>query len=365
FFAELQGAASGVQFYYSWSADDYSYSAETTVSNGGNVGNWTNVQSPRYVKFRIVLTDTLESLPYGIKRLWLPAIAESPLIDGGSGIVSWDTWKAATEANNGSIQRFTAAEASSMSGFSFHRAIGPGDTIISDDFAVSQGFPMPAKMTFITLMNTSGVIPPVHRLSVITLTTRNVLVSMANFASRSVLAVIKELAWLADFEIGMDGDGKFFFRNKSAGAMPVLLLYGSNIEKVQSISTGWDRVYNSIRASFGQFIKTADSVSEGEAAPTSIQRFGVRPLSIGGGSLTYQTDVDLASVMAKRYFSRYKEPKRRVTLTTRFMPELELSDRVTFNIPEPRRIGDTFDARVLGIAHDLMEFRTELDLLEV
>jgi hypothetical protein len=365
FFAELQGAASGAQFYYSWSADDMSYSAETAISNGGNVGNWTNVQSPRYVKFRIVLTDTLESLPYGIKRLWLPAIAESPLIDGGSGIVSWDTWKAVTENNNGTVQRFTAAGANSQSGFSFHRTIGPGDTIISDEFAVSMGFPLPAKMAFVTLMNTSGVNPPVFRLSAITLTTRNVLVSMANFASRSVLEVIKELARLADFEIGMDGDGRFFFRNKAAGATPVLTLDGSNIEKVQSISPGWDRVYNSIRASFGQFLKTADSTTEGDAAPTSIQRFGVRPLSIGGGSLTYQTDVDLASVMAKRYFSRYKEPKRRVTLVARFMPELELGDRVTFSVPEPRRIGQTFDARVLGIAHDLMNFRTELDLLEV
>ncbi|HOX22143.1 MAG TPA: hypothetical protein PLL10_01660, partial [Elusimicrobiales bacterium] len=163
-FAELQGLASGAQFYYSWSADDYTYSAETTVANGGNLGSWTNVQSPRHVKVRIVLMDTLESLPYGIKRLWMPAIAESPLIDGGTGIVSWDTWKAVTEANNGSVQRFTAAEANSMSGFSFHRAIGPGDTIISDEFAVSMGFPLPAKMVFITLFNTSGINPPVFSL---------------------------------------------------------------------------------------------------------------------------------------------------------------------------------------------------------
>ena len=365
FFAELQGLASGAQFHHSWSADDFSYSAETAVSNGGNVGGWTNVQSPRYVKFRIVLTDTLESAPYAVKRLWLPAIAESPLIDGGTGTVSWDTWKAVTESNNGGVQRFTAAGANSQSGFSFHRAIGPNDTIISDEFAVSQGFPMPAKMAFITLMNTSGIIPPIQRLSVITLTTRNVLISMVNYASRSVLEVIKELAKLADFEIGLDGDGKLFFRNKSAAASPILTLNDTNIEKVLSVSPGWDRVYNSVRATFGQFVKTVDSATEGETAPTSIQRFGVRPLSVGGGSLVFQTDVDLATVMAKRYFGRYKEPKRRATVTARFMPELELGDRVTFSVQQPRSIGPAFDARVLGIAHDLMNFRTELDLMEV
>jgi len=69
--------------------------------------------------------------------------------------------------------------------------------------------------------------------------------------------------------------------------------------------------------------------------------------------------------MAKRYFSRYKEPKRRATITARFMPELELGDRVTFTIPDPRRIGQMFDARIIGVAQDLMNFRTELDLLEV
>ncbi|OGS08248.1 MAG: hypothetical protein A2270_10480 [Elusimicrobia bacterium RIFOXYA12_FULL_51_18] len=365
FFAELQGLASGAQFYHSWSADDLTYSAETAVSNGGNIGSWTNAQSPRYVKFRIAITDTLESLPYGIKRIWLPAIAESPLIDGGSGTVSWDAWKAAIENNNGSVQRFTAAGANSQSGFSFHRALGANDTIISDEFAVSQGFPMPAKMAFITLMNTSGVNLPVHRLSVITLTTRNVLISMANFASRSVLDVIKELARIADFELGMDGMGRFFFRNKAAAAVSLLTLDGSNIEKVQSINPGWDRVFNSIRASFGEFVKTVDSQTEGEAAPTSNQRFGVRPLSVGGGGMLFQTDVDLATVMAKRYFNRYKEPKRRATLTARFMPELELGDRVTFTIPAPRQIGQIFDARIIGVAQDLMNFRTELDLLEV
>jgi len=88
-------------------------------------------------------------------------------------------------------------------------------------------------------------------------------------------------------------------------------------------------------------------------------------LSVGGGGMMFQTDVDLATVMAKRYFSRYKEPKRRATLTARFIPEIELGDRVTFNVASPRQIGQPFDARIIGIAHDLMDFRTELDLLEV
>jgi hypothetical protein len=366
FFAELQGLPSGSQFYWSWSGDGISYSSETTVSNTANIGSWTNVNSPRYIKFRIVLTDTLESTPYGIKRLWLPAIAVSPFIDGGSGIASWDTWKAAVIPNNGTAQRFTAVVTPlTMSGYGFHRAIGPNDTITSDDYSVTQGYGMPQKMAFITLLNTSGVNPPTHTLSIITLTTKNILITMADFGDRSVLDVIKELAGIADFDIGIDGDGRFFFKNKTTAATPLITLDGSNIEKVQSINPGWDRVFNSIRANFGVFVKTADSTTEGDAAPTSNQRFGIKPLSVGGGGMLFQADVDLATVMAKRYFSRYKEPKRRATITTRFMPEMELSDRVRFTIPDPRQIGETFDARIIGIAQDSMNFRTEMDLLEI
>ncbi len=370
FFAELVNAtAAGAQFFWSWSQDDFNYSPETQIANGGDVGSWTNVNSPRFIRFRVVLTDQLTSTPYGIKRLWLPAIAASPIQDGGSGIVSWDTWKAAILPNDGNVQRFTAAAGGGQfitgSGFSFHRALGPGDTIQTDEFQNAQGFGVTREMVFITLMNTAGPNPPVHALSVITLTTRNVLITMANYGTRSVLDVLKELARIADFDIGVDGEGRFFFRNKAAAAVPVLILDGSNVERVQSVVPGWDRVFNSIRATFGQFVKTANPQTEGEPAPTSFQRFRVRPLPVGGGSLLFQTDVDLATVMAKRYFGRYKEPKRRVTLTARFMPEVELGDRATFNVASPRRIGQAFDARVLGIAHDLMNFRTELDLLEV
>ncbi|MCX5784594.1 MAG: hypothetical protein NTX59_02800 [Elusimicrobia bacterium] len=366
FFAELQGLPAGAQFYWCWGNDTYSYPTEMLVANGGNIGNWTNVDSPRYITLKIVLTDTLESLPYGVKRVWLPAIAVSPAIDGGSGIASWDTWKAAVIPNNGTVQRFTAVVTPlTMSGYGYHRALGPNDTIISDEFAVANGFGMPSKMAFITLLNTSGANPPAHTLSIITLTTKDILITMANFGSRSVLDVIKELAKIADFDIGLDGDGRFFFKNKTTATAPLITLDGSNIEKVQSISPGWDRVYNSIRANFGEFVKTADSQTEGDPSPTSNQRFGIRPLSVGGGGMLFQADVDLATVMAKRYFSRYKEPKRRATLTTRFMPEMELSDRVRLNIPDPRQIGEAFDARIIGIAHDLMNFRSEMDLLEI
>lgn len=367
FFAEIQGSNTGANFYYSWSSDDVNYSTEIQLQNGSNVGNWNNTNSPRFVKFRIALTDTLESTPSGIKRLWLPAITTSPAIDGGDGIVSWERWKFIGLTNNGSIHRFTAASTNlTLSGFGFHRSVGSDNLIKTDEYQQSLGFGITQKMCFIILMNTSGPIPPVLKTNVITLTTKNVLLTMANYGNNSVLEIIKELARISDFEIGIDGEGKFFFRNKFKQQTPVITLDALNVIEINNIACGYDRVYNSIQANFGRFFKLADSTTENEPEPTSIKRFGTRVLSVGGGNMLFESDVDLASVMAKRYFNNYKEPKHRLTLTTRFMPELDLGDIARLNLKiGNRQIIPEFNAKIIGIAHDLMEFKTELELLEL
>jgi hypothetical protein len=317
------------------------------------------------MKFRIHMFASEESAPNGITKLWLPALAVSPEIDGGPGIVAWDFLHSVQSFGNGGIFRFTAARANTPSGFGFYSNLGSSDEILSDDQAVSQSEQMPQRMVAVFLFNTSGPNVPLLKENRFILHTDIIVLTMSNYGSLSVLSAIQELARIADFEIGMDGEGRFFFRNKAQTTSPVLVLNESNVEKVLSFVQGWDRVFNSIRARFGDFEKVANSSSEGDPAPTSEQRFGTRSLTVGGGSLLFQTDVDLATVTAKRYFARYREPKRRLTAVTHFRPELELSDKVTYGISEPRLIGHAVEARILGIAHDLMNFRTELDLLEI
>lgn len=365
FFADIIGIASAFQYFFSWSTDGISYTAPQSVANGSNLGAFTNVTFPRYVKFKIQVTGTEDADLIAAKRLFLPALAASNVIDAGSGMVSWDTWKGTFVTNNGQIQRFTAAVANSISGFSYYQAMGPGESIQTDEYAFNNFQVRTEKLIFITLFSTSGANAPIQRESLINFKTRSVLVSMANFGTQSILDVIKELAKIADYEIGLDGDGAFFFRNKTIPAISVLVLNDTNVEKVANATPGWDRVYNKIRASFGSFTKEIDSETEGEASPTSMDRFGVRALPVGGGNLVFQTDVDLATVMAKRYFARYHLPKRRATLSARFMPEMELGDRVSLNIASPRPIAQPFDARIVGIAHSLMDMRSEFDLVEV
>ena len=364
FFADIQGNQANARYFFSWSQDNLTYSPEQEFTIGNNLGSFTNVDSPRYIKFRLQLTGDGNATLFGVKKLFLPGLSISPVIDGGDGLVSWDTWKGTFVPNDGNIQRFTAAVANSGSGFSYYQAIGANDSIQTDEFAQSQNA-IAKQLILISLITTAGLSAPLIRENLVDFQTQTVLVSMANFGTQSVLDVIKELARIADYEIGLKGDGSFFFRNKTTGGASVLTLDDSNVIKVNSASPGWDRVFNLIQASFGNFVKEISSETENEPSPTSIDRFGDRSLPVGGGNLLFQTDVDLATVMARRYYSRYKEPKRRATLVIRFMPELELGDKVTLAINNPRPIADNFDARVVGIAHNLMGFTTELDLEEI
>lgn len=365
FFAQVIGASNNIRFFVSFSQDGFNYGSEALVNIGNVLGIFSSLSRPRYMKFRIHMFASEESVPNGVTKLWLPALAVSPEIDGGQGIVNWNFLQSVQSFGNGGIFRFTAARANTPSGFGFYSELGSNNEILSDDKAVSQGGQMPQKMISIALFNTSGQNIPLLKENKFILHTDIIVLTMSNYGSLSVLSAIQELARIADFEIGLDGEGRFFFRNKTQVASPLLALNEGNVEEVVTFIQGWDRVFNSIRAMFGEFEKVANSVSEGDPAPTSEQRFGTRTLNVGGGSLLFQTDVDLATVTAKRYFARYKEPKKRLTLVTHFRPELELSDRVTYGISNPRIIGQAVEVRILGIAHDLMNFRTELDLQEI
>ncbi|MFA5138327.1 MAG: hypothetical protein WC728_03760 [Elusimicrobiota bacterium] len=367
FWAELQSTpATGVRYFYQTSDNGTTWTPYAEILNGGNVGQWTTTSPTRFLRFKVQIYGNTDSTLLGVKRLFLPGIAASFLIDGGTGIQDWLAWKATVQNRNGGILRATAIMPENYAGNpTFYRALGAGDTISSDDWARQEGF-NPVYLLCVAMFNTAGVNPPLLQESILTLTTSNVPITSAQYGTRKALDIIKEVARIADYEVGVGGDGRFFFRNKAVSGQPVLRLDHNLVEKVLSYVPGWDRVYNSVRAQHGQFEYVADSASQGDPVPTSERRFGTRTLEAGGDHLVFQEDVDLATVIARRYWARYKEPKRRATVRIPFMPELELGDLVVYDIASPRRIGDAaFNARVVGLAHDAMEKRTEVDVVEV
>ncbi|MBI4395871.1 MAG: hypothetical protein HY548_02165 [Elusimicrobia bacterium] len=360
FFAEVNGNSLDVSFKYAFSGDGNSFDPEQTVANGGNLGTFSNTTSRRFLKFKIEIRGS-EGPTFGsVRRLFLPGLAISPVIDPGTTPIFWDRWTAIFDANGGTVRRFTAHNANNLSGFSFYRAVGAGDEITSDELARAQGS-SPDKLLMLILLNPAGTTAPLFRESFFVYSTSVVFLSLANVGTRKVLDVIKELAKIADYEIGVNGDGRFFFRNKSSSTAPVAVLDESNIIEVSSLTPGWDRVFNRIEAHFGSFSVTVNSQTEGDPFPTSNDQFEERALSVGGGSLMFPSDVDLATSMGKRYYRRYKDPKKRGTLIVRYMPELEPGDPVTLQIAQPAHLAQTFSARVVGIAHDDVKRRTEVN----
>ncbi|PJB26490.1 MAG: hypothetical protein CO113_03340 [Elusimicrobia bacterium CG_4_9_14_3_um_filter_62_55] len=369
FFAEFQGAPRNARYFWSHSEDGgFTFTPEVEIPNGGDVGDWTNTDQPDVVRLRVEFRGGSDTLPSALIRLAFPSLSHV-IVDGGDGLGSWDTWQTVFDANDGGVQVFTASHNPAGIPFlnSFHQALGMGDTIVSDDFQQTSGFGIPRFMSFIILMNTAGANYPLFREGIIRLTTTTILITLANLGrGRSALSVVEEVARISDSEIGVNGSGAFFYRDKSVSPTPEITLDDENVLEVLDFNEGWDRVFNSIKAEFGDFRKIADSASEGDPAPTSERRFGTRSLPVGGGNLLFQRDVDLATAMAKRYFPRHKEPKRRLTLRVRWMPEVELGDRALYDVAKPRRIGpSSLDARVIGVALDPMGFETELELQEI
>lgn len=362
FFSQVQGSPTIPRYFFSFLDNITGFSGETEVfPTTSNLGSFVSSNQPLEIRMRISLTDEVLPLLSAVQKLWLPAIFESPEIDGGDA-VEWEKLETVSSANNGQIRRYSYVRG--IFGDPFAREIPASNLITSDNDFFAAFNSIPRKMGFIFLMNTSGSTPPVLNSNLIILQTKSLILNMANVGGRSVLDVIKEAAGLADFEFGFTGDGRFFFRKKPPSAAVVLTLDDSNLLSVDDIRPGWDRVFNIVSATFGAFTATITPLTQGEASPNSIERFGARRLAVGGGSLAFQTDVDLATILAKRYYASYKEPKRRVALTARYLPEIELGDLVRYNLLSPRQIGQSFNAKVLGIAHDLMGFKTELDLLE-
>ncbi|MBI4395958.1 MAG: hypothetical protein HY548_02610 [Elusimicrobia bacterium] len=363
FFVEVNGNASDVTFKYAFSADGFNFDPEQTVENGGNLGAFNNVTLRQFLKFKIEVRGSEGPTPSAVRRLLLPGLALSPVIDPGTSPIFWERWRATFDLNGGNVRRFTAHRANNLSGFSFYRAVGSGDEITSDELARAQGT-APDELLMIILLNPAGLTPPLFRETLLSYSTTTVLLSMANLGTRKVLDVVKEVAKLADYEIGVNGEGKFFFRNKSSSTAPVAVLDESNILEVSSLNPGWDRVFNRIEAHFGSFSFVVNSQTEGDPPPTSNDQYEERSLSVGGGSLMFNADVDLATSLGRRYYRRYKDPKKRGTLVLRYMPELEPGDPVAVRLGQPDFLAQSFNARILGLAHDDLRRKTEASLRE-
>ena len=163
----------------------------------------------------------------------------------------------------------------------------------------------------------------------------------------------------------------------------------TNIINVDNFSSGWARIKNKIIATWGAFIRTVSSITEGDASPTSIEKYGTQELSISSTNIEIDADLDAATGLAYLYYSRYSTPKKMCRIITKMLPQLELGDTVTVNYKTEAWLwwwgktdawwGDGnlfyFDETslaiynikmtVVGVEYDLTNWRMNIDVREI
>lgn len=176
----------------------------------------------------------------------------------------------------------------------------------------------------------------------------------------SCLAVMKELATLSGYQIGFDSNGKFLFLNRSLNTAPCLTLDSKDIISLESLDSGLNKLYTSVKVQFGEFSYRIDPFTLEESRPNIIDKYGVKELALSSAFLPAQ-NANLARAAAPDIYARACNKKQRVALICKFLPQIELGDIVQVNYAPFL----TLTAQVEGLEFDLTDWQLRLDLTEV
>ncbi len=215
-------------------------------------------------------------------------------------------------------------------------------------------------------------------------------IELANFTDKTVYQAIQEIASLYNYEWGFKEDETFFFRSKNADhSIDQAIDSSNNIVDLTNIDDGISRVYSEVQAKYGEFDVTVGDGGVTRDGPTT--RYGKRRLSINGGGLLLDPEVDIATGSAREVYNSLKTAKRTMKAKIKLMEWLDLSDTVsvTFNDnipPRPWFFGDTsayygdttlyffgdsdqtfkdLICKVVGYRHDTENKTSEFDLEEI
>jgi len=247
--------------------------------------------------------------------------------------------------------------------------------------------------------NTAQTLTPIIYSWTVGYTRSSIVIPLVKMQGLSCLAALEQLAQMACYEIGFDAQDQFIFRPRNTSLSPVAEINSKNVIAFTNMSDGADRIFNRIVAEYGNYRTVADPTSEGDTAPTSQDKFGVKELSIQAGNFLLEEAADLAIAVAPTVYEYTSKARRRVSIDARFDLRLELGDRVLANYNEDNisilwRWGDSFikyvastlnvnykyyanndltseflllgvDMRVEGIELDLDNWKTRYDLVEV
>ena len=158
---------------------------------------------------------------------------------------------------------------------------------------------------------------------------------------------------------------KYYFQNKNSIVDSGLYLKpDENYIKLYNYKSGWDRIYNYINATYGEYSSSATPFTELDDHPTSIDKYGKRELVISGEEFLQAEDTNVAVGASKIYYQEYKNPRRTFKLLCKYLFQLNLSDKIYVSAETPIQLTD-LQCKVVGLVLDIDKFTLEIDCEEI
>ena len=239
--------------------------------------------------------------------------------------ISWGALVPTHTLNGGTITYKTAVASSAGGPYDAWTALGGGDVIQS---ALKQYLKIQATIDSVDI-NDPITLPKIDKI-VANFRVDRVFVSLAIFAGKTAYQAIERYAQIADYEMGFEGDGKFFFRAKPTAAASILSINQENaIAEIADYHPGYDRVINVGQVQYGDYYNEYDGADASEASPTSEERFGRLIRYIDFSDVLLANDVDLATGHAQLIYERNFRAKRRFRIRGKLIAWADLSDILT------------------------------------
>jgi len=232
-----------------------------------------------------------------------------------------------------------------------------------------------------------------------TTTTNYNLATSTSLQNVSCWELMQKLAGAENFVVYVDSTGNFNFIQRTvntttaqyhfSGLSDTDKTYGHNIMKKISIDDGIRKVYNRIKIKISNedtltsyYIKN-ETWQWGDSSSSFM--FGVREYNYEN----YWLETVTASVIADNIYNEYSRPKKEVELEVKFVPQLNLLDRVSLTYKTKTLIGqdkwgyfnwdegiwggavgyninlNDVDYKIINLTHNINEFKSKTLLREI
>jgi hypothetical protein len=253
------------------------------------------------------------------------AVYESEEFDLLAAPTSWGILERTHVLNSGTITYSTAVASISGGPYDAYVAVGGAGEILS---ALKRYLKIKVE---ITPASGSWTSPETQKL-VANFQNTQVFVALANFSGQNCFDAIEVYAQISNYEMGLDGDGKFFFRPKDVTPSPILEINQENaIISVNEADQGFEDIINVGRVRYNGYFNEYDGADAGEASPTSEQEYG-RIVQDEAYELLLANDVNIGRGRAQAIYEAGFRPKRKLRISTWIIPWLELSDVITVSV---------------------------------